>query len=96
MITVLTASTVPGVCGGLGLFLYSLRTGHYKNNKYTVKLLIELLGAMLVASFLGPLFPEKAVTIASFLLGLSWAAVIQTSRNKITKLAKALIGEELR
>lgn len=89
-------STAPGACGGVVLFSFSLRVGHYKNNRYVRKLIIELLGAMLVASFVGPLFPEKAVVFASFAIGLSWATVIQIARNKITKVVKAAIGEEIR
>lgn len=92
---ILISSTVPGACGGLGLFLFSLQKGHYKNNRYKAKLLIELLGAMIVASFVGPLFPEKAIIFASFSVGLCWATIIQITRNKITKAVKALIGEEV-
>jgi hypothetical protein len=69
--------------------------GHYKNNKYIRKFLIELFGAMVVSSFIGPLFPDKAVVYASFATGLSWAIVIQTARNKITKMVQAAIGEEV-
>lgn len=90
---ILVFSTAPGACGGIGLFLFSLRMGHYKNNKYMRKLSIELLGAMIVASFVGPLFPEKAVIYASFAIGLCWATVIQIVRNKITKMVTAVIGE---
>jgi hypothetical protein len=96
IIPILVFSTAPGACGGVGLFLFSLRVGHYKNNRYVRKLVIELLGAMLVASFVGPLFPAKAVVFASFAIGLSWATVIQVARNKITKVVKAAIGEEIR
>jgi hypothetical protein len=92
----LVFSTAPGACGGVGLFLFSLRAGHYKNNRYVSKLIIELVGAMLVASFVGPLFPEKVVVFASFATGLSWATVIQVARSKITKVVKAAIGEEIR
>lgn len=92
----LVFSTAPGACGGVGLFLFSLRAGHYKNNRYVSKLIIELVGAMLVASFVGPLFPEKVVVFASFATGLSWATVIQVARSKITKTVKAAIGEEIR
>lgn len=96
IVPTLVFSTAPGACGGVGLFLFSLRVGHYKNNRYVRKLIIELLGAMLVASFVGPLFPEKAVVFASFAIGLSWATVVQVARNKITKVVKAAIGEEIR
>lgn len=96
IVPTLVFSAAPGACGGVGLFLFSLRVGHYKNNRYVRKLIIELLGAMLVASFVGPLFPEKAVVFASFAIGLSWATVIQVARNKITKVVKAAIGEEIR
>jgi hypothetical protein len=27
-------STVPGALGGVGTFLFSIKKGHYKNNKY--------------------------------------------------------------
>ena len=88
--------TVLGSFGGLGLFLFSLKNGHYRNNRLIRKLLIELCGGALVATFVGPIFPEKAVSIGSFCAGLTWAGVIQVLRNKITKIVKALIGEEFK
>jgi hypothetical protein len=92
---ILLTATAPGAFGGLSLFLFSLRNGHYKNNRYSAKLLLELVGAMVVASFVGPLFPENAVFFASFGVGLCWATIIQITRSKITKVLKAVIGEEL-
>lgn len=95
MIPTLIFSTGPGACGGVALFLFSLRMGHYKNDRYLRKLIVELLGAVLVASFLGPLFPGRTAIFASFALGLSWATIIQVARNKITRVVKAAIGDEI-
>lgn len=94
-IPILWQSSIPGACGGLGTFLYSLRQKHYKNNRYVRKLIIEILGATLVASFIGPLFPSKVIVFASFAIGLAWVAIIQITRNKITKIVEVLIGEKI-
>jgi hypothetical protein len=59
------------------------------------KFFVEILGAMIFASFLGPLFPEKALILSGFAIGLSWATVVQVIRSKITKMVKAVIGEDL-
>jgi len=86
---------MPGACGGICTFLYSLKQKHYKNNRYVRKLIIEILGATLVASFIGPFFPYKVVVFASFALGVSWVAIIQIIRNKITKIVEGVIGEKI-
>jgi hypothetical protein len=88
-------STLPGALGGVGTFLFSVKKGHYKNNKYFIKFTIEIFGAMLFASFFGPLFPEKALILSSFCIGLSWAALVQVVRSKITKVVQVIIGENL-
>lgn len=95
ILPILISSTLPGVFGGIALFLFSLRNGHYKNNRYPAKLLLELLGAGVVASFVGQLFPEKAIIFASFGVGLCWATIVQITRTKITKAVKLLIGEDI-
>ncbi len=88
--------SVPGICGGIGTFLFSLKKGHYKNNRKAAKFTIEILGAGLTSLFVGPLFPEKVRIFASFAIGLSWAGLIQVVRLKITKLVRAAIGEAIR
>lgn len=85
-----------GALGGVATFLFSLKSGHYKNNKYRAKLTLEILGSTLIAAFVGTLFPEKLVIIASFCIGLTWTGIIQVLRTKITKIVQALIGEEFR
>ena len=95
LVLVLTTCSIPGAFGGLGTFLFSLRKGHYKNNRYTKKLSIEIIGATVLASFVGPLFPDDKQVFASFAIGLMWVGIIQVSRSKITKIVKAVIGEEL-
>src|SRR5438128_7841948 len=94
IIPILLFSTGPGGCGGIAAFLYSLRKGHYQNNKYKVKLLIEISGAMIVASFVGPLFPHKTIVFMSFAVGLAWTAIIHVASSKINKIVKAAIGED--
>lgn len=88
--------TTLGALGGFSLFLWSLRKGHYKNNKLIRKFLIELSGAALLATIIGPLFPAKAIIIGSFFTGLTWVEIIQVMRSKFTKTVKALLSEEFK
>ena len=83
---------VGGAFGGLALILFSLRNGHYKNNKYIWKFSIEFLGATTLAFCLGPLIAEKFIIPGSFGVGLSWVKIIQTARTDITKVVlKAIL-----
>lgn len=95
-LNMLLIASLPGAIGGIATFLYSLKMGHYKNNKYKAKLSLEVLGGAILATFVGPLFPEpiQIQLFAAFATGLTWAGVIQVTRSKITKIVKAVIGEE--
>ena len=85
---------LPGGAGGLVLFLFSLKKGRYRNNKYLAKFVIEILGAMLTASFLSTLITSSYYKpIAAFVVGIAWANIIQIIRGKITKIVEAALGE---
>lgn len=87
-------SIMPGCIGGLTLFLWGVKHGHYKNNKYFAKFLIEILGAMITASVVSSLFPlHNYKPFVAFSIGIAWSKIIQTLRNRITKLVIALIGD---
>ena len=90
-------SSLPGAIGGIAAFLFALKKGHYKNNQYKTKLALEILGGLILATFIGPLFPEpiRIQMFAAFAIGLTWAGIIQVTRSKITKIVKAVIGEEI-
>lgn len=91
---ILLYSFLPGLGGGLVLFLYAFSKNHYKNNKYVMKFIFELIGAAITATFITHfiLTPVYQVTIA-FCVGLGWAKVIQVIRSKITKLIELILGE---
>lgn len=87
-------ATLPGAAGGLTAFLFALKRGHYRNNKYFAKASIELLGAMLTASFFSMILTSSRLRpLWAFTVGISWAVVIQTIRIKITKIVEAILGD---
>lgn len=87
----LLEATIPGGFGGLAIFLLGLRRGHYRNNKFITKALIEITGGMIVASFViaGPR------PLTSFLIGMSWSSILQILRSRITAGVEATLGERL-
>jgi hypothetical protein len=88
--------TLPGAAGGLAGFLYALRRGHYRNNRYVPKLLIELLGATVTASAISLVVsPSDKLVLVAFCIGVGWANLIQLVRKKITRLVEAALGESL-
>ena len=88
---ILAYSTLPGAAGGLAIFLYAIRRGRIRNNKHVRKALLDVGGAMLVASFValpfGPL-PEHStrVMLASFIAGLFWTNTIEIIRERLTQM----------
>jgi hypothetical protein len=93
IINILLYSFLPGLCGGVVSFVFALSKNHYKNNKYVIKLLTEILGASLTASFVtlsisNPIFQATL----SFLIGVGWSRLIQLIRNKVTKIVEAILG----
>lgn len=92
---VLLYNSIPGFLGGITLVCFNLLSGHYKNNKYLQKLLLELTGATITASIIPLLLDSlsgKTMFLISFILGICWATVVKIIRNKITNIVKAAIG----
>jgi len=89
---VLLISTLPGGLGGLATFLYGIKRGHFKNNKYLAKLTIEVVGGMLVASFVA--FEPRP--LVGFAVGLSWSGLIQIIRAKITAYVEGALGQSFK
>ncbi len=92
---VLLYTSMPGAAGGFALFLFGIKRGHYRNNKYIVKCTVEILGAAVTATFIGSFFPQSYRIGAGFLIGLTWVNIIQISRSKITKIVETALGEKL-
>ena len=93
-------STASGAAGGLVSFLYALRGGHYRNNKYISKFLIELLGSAITAIYLTSLITESSIAsigtigTAAFIVGTTWSVLIQGIRNKATSIVEAFLGQK--
>lgn len=91
-IKILLHCTLPGLFAGIVLFLYYYSKKHYKNNKYFAKLIIEILGAAITATFIAQFLNDPALRIIiAFCIGLTWARTIQLIRTKITRLVEALL-----
>ncbi len=86
-------STLPGLGGGIVIFIYAYSKNQYKNNRYFEKLIIELLGSSITATFITAAIghPIYQATLA-FCVGLGWARLIQLIRNKVTKIIEAILG----
>jgi hypothetical protein len=81
-----------GTAGALAGFLLGLKRGQFRNDRYTSKCTIEVLGGSLTALFLSPLVTmAKFDTVIGFILGLAWAPVIQALRNRITAIVEAAL-----
>jgi len=81
--------TVPGAAGGLTWFLFGIRRGSVRNDRYVRKAFLEITGAVLVAAFvaypLAPLFTiNTPVVVLSFAAGAAWASIVQLLRRWIT------------
>lgn len=86
---VLFLSSIPGGFGGLASFLYGLKRGHFKNNKYIAKAVLEIVGGLVVASFV--VFGPKI--LVGFIIGLCWSTVIQVIRGRITVIVEAFLSK---
>ena len=76
---------LPGFFGGAASFLFALKKGHYKNNKYAAKIAIEMIGAVVTAVFLLQTFSREGYTVAlSFAVGFAWSDLLQALRSRIT------------
>ena len=79
------SSTLPGAAGGLVSFLAGLRVGNYKNNLFGRKCVLEIVGAMLTASFLVSFLSlgfagHDLKIVLAFAIGVGWAGIIQKIR----------------
>ena len=86
-------ATLPGAAGGLVAFLLAYLREHYRNNKHFAKAMSEIVGGMIVASFLAPQMFSTRIVLMSFLIGVSWSVVIQAARNRITRFVEAALGD---
>ena len=90
-------ASLPGLAGALCRVVYGLRSRAYQNDRFLRKLAIECLGGTLLATFLGQIFqPTRLEMAASFVLGLTWASVIQSLRKQTTRLVKAALDKILK
>ncbi len=83
-------STLPGAGGGLAWFFCGLRNSWIHNNKFVRKAVLEVVGGMLVASFVGyplsHLFSGSTpVVVVCFAIGGSWSGIMQILRVWVTK-----------
>jgi len=90
--------TIPGGMGGLVCFLLALQKGHYRNNKYIAKFFIEILGAMVTASFITYLIAkdENYQAAFAFVIGFAWSNIMQMIRSKVTNITENVIREYLK
>src|SRR5438876_602881 len=80
---VLLYSALAGAGGGCTTFVYGLRMGHYRENRYKLKLSTEVVGGSTVALFVSLAFTSFSVpfrTFLAFAIGLTWVTVIQQLR----------------
>ena len=86
-------SFLPGMGGGLVSFIYGFSKNQYKNGKLLEKLLIELIGSSITATFI-TLSINNPVwqSMIAFCVGIGWVRLIQLIRNKITKIVEAILG----
>jgi hypothetical protein len=90
---VLYYATIPGGFGGAASALYAIQRGKYANNKYVQKIMIEIFGAMIVASFVS-YYLWRDQPFLAFASGLTWSAIIQVVRRWITRMVEAALGEK--
>lgn len=97
--TVVFDSVIPGALGGLAWFLCGLKCGRIKNNKFTRKLCIEVLGAVIVSFSISyaiaPIFSNSMpIKLISFAMGASWSGVVQIFRSWITRNVEQFLNVE--
>lgn len=93
VINIFSHSFLPGLAGGVVLFVYGFSKNQYKNGRLFEKLIIELVGSSITATFItlsivNPIWQS----IIAFCIGIGWARLIQLIRNKITKIVEAILG----
>jgi hypothetical protein len=95
--------SVSGALGGLALFLYEVRTGAIENNRHFIKMTTDVVGGLLLATFIGnsiaaaiePVFRSAfdPRSLIGFGVGLSWSEVVQVVRKIITAKVRAELGK---
>jgi hypothetical protein len=86
-------STTPGIAGGVCAFLFTLKRGGYYNNKHWAKFFVEVVGALLTATFCTWLLDtRKPQAIAAFSIGIAWGSVVQIFRERITSVIEGILG----
>lgn len=86
--------SIPGAAGGITWFLWAVRQGSYRNNRYLMKFSTEILGASLTATFLASLISSgNYLQEAAFAVGVGWTGVIQILRSNITKHVEKALGQ---
>lgn len=88
--------TLPGAAGGVASFALAYRDGHYKNNKYKTKFTIEVVGATITATFLAVFLTSlwetsPPVAAGGFIVGFSWAKLLQVIRDRVTKIVEGAL-----
>lgn len=92
-VDIIRNATLPGAAGGLVAFLLAYLREHYRNNKHFAKAMSEIVGGMIVASFLAPQLFSTRIVLMSFLIGVSWSMVIQAARTRITQFVEVALGD---
>lgn len=86
-----------GGIGGLLWFIYGVRHGHHKNNKYLIKFSVEVVGASCLGFVTAPLLlsvfekTPAALRIAGVAVGMNWSELVQLIRSWITELFKGIL-----
>lgn len=89
-------SAMSGAAGGVVSFSYGYLHDNYNNNRYRIKLFVEIVGATVTATFLTHLVTNVDYKIiASFCVGLTWSQIIQTIRVKTTSTVEAEINNRI-
>ncbi|MEN7430387.1 hypothetical protein VA599_06485 [Chromobacterium sp. TRC.1.1.SA] len=94
MVSNIFYAALGGAAGGLVTFLLGLLNEHYKNNNYIVKAMCEIAGGFITALALNSTievfshFLSDRLFLSGFLIGISWASIIQAIRNFVTRHVK--------
>ncbi len=91
----LLVATLPSIAGGLSSFWYGLRRGHYRNNKFKRKAVLECIGAATVGSGIAIAFVPlpQMMALTFFAAGVCWSGLIQLVRKKVDAVFKAIFGD---
>jgi hypothetical protein len=88
-----------GALGGVSSFIHALNRGTIREGKYFKKFAIEVGGGMIVAPCTAILLINVHVAVfmfCAFVIGLSWARVIELLRDRVTEIVLVTIREAVR